>query len=175
MSFDENYVKLKYNQYCKIIEEKLKNHQKPHNSRYKQGFFVPKRPAKVINIMETDEPQPIVFRSGWETTFANWLDTTDAITRWGSECVRILYKNPIKNKMSFYIPDFYMEYLDTFGNLKKVLVEVKPLKEAVLEKATNGRDRLKFAENQMKWQSAIQYCHKRGIEFKIIHENNLPI
>ena len=133
------------------------------------------RTLKVINIMETSEPQPIVYRSGWEKQFAEWCDSTDAIIRWGSEVIRILYKDPIKNKMSFYTPDFYIEYLDNNKKLKKVLIEIKPLKETTLKESSNGYDKLMVAKNSMKWAAAINYCKKRDIEFKVMHERNLGI
>lgn len=166
---------IRYKQYIALIEDKLKKHQKPHNRKWKQGFMIPKKPLKCINIMETNEPQPIVYRSGWEKQFAEWCDSTDAIIRWGSEIIRILYKDPIKNKMSFYTPDFYLEYLDNEKKLRKVLVEIKPLKETTLKESSDGYDKLMVAKNSMKWASAIEYCKKRGIEFKVMHERNLGI
>ena len=166
---------IRYKQYIALIEDKLKKHQKPHNRKWKQGFIIPKKPLKCINIMETNEPQPIVYRSGWEKQFAEWCDSTDAIIRWGSEIIRILYKDPIKNKMSFYTPDFYLEYLDNEKKLRKVLVEIKPLKETTLKESSDGYDKLMVAKNNMKWASAIEYCKKRGIEFKVMHERNLGI
>ena len=166
---------LKYKQYVSLIEDKLKKHEKPHNRKWKQGFFIPKHPLKCMNIMETNEPQPIVYRSGWEQQFAQWCDSTPAIYRWGSEIIRILYKDPIKNKMSFYTPDFYIEYLDDLKRVRKVLIEIKPLKETSLKETSNGYDKLMVIKNSMKWAAAIQYCKKRGIEFKVMHEHNLGI
>jgi len=166
---------IRYKQYVGIIEDKLKKHEKPHNRKWKQGFFIPKHPLKCMNIMETQEPQPIVYRSGWEQQFAEWCDSTSAIYRWGSEIIRILYKDPIKNKMSFYTPDFYIEYLDDLKRVRKVLIEIKPLKETSLKETSNGYDKLMVAKNSMKWAAAIQYCKKRDIEFKVMHEHNLGI
>ncbi len=174
-NIDLQYAAIRYKQYVNLIAEKLSNHQKPHNKKWKQGFFIPKKPLKVINIMETDEPQPIVYRSGWEKQFAEWCDSTDAIIRWGSEVIRILYKDPIKNRMSFYTPDFYIEYIDNDKKLRKVLIEIKPLKETSLKETSNGYDKLMVAKNSMKWASAIEYCKKRNIEFKVMHERNLGL
>ena len=64
--FDDDYAKMRYTLYIKKINTLLENHQKPHNKKYKQGFFIPKRPLKVMNIMETTEPQQIVWRRDWE-------------------------------------------------------------------------------------------------------------
>lgn len=166
---------LKYKQYVSLIEDKMKNHQKPHNKRWRQGFYIPKKPLKWINIMETSEPQPIVFRSGWEQQFYKWMDETTAIYRCGVEIIKILYKDPIKNRMSYYVPDAYMEYLDDLKRPHKVLIEIKPLKETSLKETSNGYDKLMVAKNSMKWAAAIQYCKKRGIEFKVMHEHNLGI
>lgn len=174
-TFDEDYAKMRYTLYIQKVNTLLENHQKPHNKKYKQGFFIPKRPLKVMNIMETTEPQPIVWRSSWEKDLCEWLDTTDAIVRWGSEIVQILYRDPTKNKMSFYTPDFYVEYLDANKVLRKTMIEVKPLKEATLKKASNGWDKILVAKNAMKWVAANEYCKKRGITFKVMHEHNLGI
>lgn len=165
----------KYNKYKELINERIKNHQVPHNKKWKQGFFIPKKPLKCMNIMETPEPQPIIYRSGWEGTFCKFCDDNKAVIRWGSEILKILYKDPIRNKMAFYFPDFYVEYIDNAQTLKKVLIEVKPLKEATLNEAKNGYDKLMVAKNTMKWKAAIDFCKKRGIDFKVMHEHNFGL
>ena len=38
-TFNSNEVNNKYSYYCKLIEEKLKNHQKPHDIRYHKDFL----------------------------------------------------------------------------------------------------------------------------------------
>lgn len=172
---DLQYATARYKQYIDIINYKLKNHQKPHNRRWRQGFFIPKHPLKWINIMETSEPQPIVYRSSWEQKFDEWMDNTSSIFRCGAEVIRILYKDPIKNRMSFYTPDAYIEYIDNDKKLRKVLIEIKPLKETSLKETSNGYDKLMVAKNSMKWASAIEYCKKRNIEFKVMHERNLGL
>ena len=174
-NFDMNYVNLRYKQYLKAVDDLYKKHQVPHDKRYKQKIFVPKRPIKCINIMETSEPQPIIARSGWEIQICDFLDKTDAVIRWGSEPIQILYPNPITRKMSKYIPDFYVEILNKDKKIDKYLWEVKPLKEAVLESTGNGYDRLMVAKNCMKFQSAIQYCKKRNMKFKVITEKDLGL
>ena len=165
----------RYNKYKQMIEERIKKHQVPHNKKFKQGFYIPKRPLKCMNIMETQEPQPIIWRSSWEQKFCQFCDETQSITRWGSEILSILYKDPIRNKMAYYFPDFYVEYIDNNKALKKVLIEVKPLKEATLSEAKNGYDRLMVSKNAMKWKAAIEFCKKRGIDFKVMHEHNFGL
>lgn len=173
--YDDDYVKFKYKQYCNLVKQKLHDHQKPHDRRYKQGFFVPTRPAKCGNIMATSEVQPIVCRSGWEKQFCEYCDETDSIIFWMSEPIKILYKNPIKNRMSFYVPDFVIHYLDKNKKLVKMMIEIKPLKEASLKEASNGYDRMMLAQNVMKWQSAIEYCKKRDYIFKVLTDNSFKL
>ena len=55
------------------------------------------------------------------------------------------------------------------------MIEVKPLKEASLKKASNGWYKILVAKNAMKWVAANEYCKKRGITFKVMHEHNLGI
>ena len=173
--YDDAFVQFKYKQYCNLIKSKLKTHQTPHDKRYKQGFFVPRAPAKCINIMEMAEPTAITFRSGWEKSFFEKCDESTGVLRWGSEIIKILYKNPIKNRTSFYVPDVYLEYLDTNKRMHKLLVEIKPMSQTKLSETSNGYDKLQFAVNQFKWASAIEFCKKRGIEFKVMGANELGI
>lgn len=170
-AYDDIYVQIKYNQYCKQVKYLLENHQKPHDRRYKQGFYVPNKPRKCVNIMETDEPQPIIWRSSWEKQFCEWCDRNDSVIRWGSELIKILYKNPLTNKMSYYVPDFYFESIEKDKKVHRYLIEIKPLKESNLSNSSNGYDKLMVAKNALKWQSAIIYCKKRGIEFKVLTDN----
>ena len=173
--YDDAFVQFKYKQYCNLIKAKLKTHQSPHNKKFKQGFFVPKHPGKCINIMEMPEPTAIVFRSGWEKQFFEKCDDSNGIIRWGSEIIKILYKNPIKNKMSFYVPDVYIEYLSPDKKMHKMLIEIKPMNQTRLSETTNGYDKLQFAVNQMKWASAVEFCKKRGTEFKVMGANELGV
>ena len=174
-TFTSDEVNNRYSYYCKLVEEKLKNHQKPHDRRYHQGFFIPKRPIKCMNIMEVAEIQPIVWRSSWEQKFMEWLDTNDIVTRWGSEIISIPYKDPIKGKMSIYIPDFYFEYIDNKKQLQKYLIEIKPMSQSKLAEAKDGYDKLRIAKNAFKWAQAIKYCKKKDITFKVLTEYELGI
>lgn len=174
-NLDLQEAAIRFNKYNSIINDRLKNHQIPHNKKYKQGFFIPKHPLKCMNVMEVSEPQPIIWRSSWEGEFCKFCDENKGIIRWGSEILQILYKDPLRNKMAFYFPDFYVEYIDSNKKIKKVLIEIKPLKEAVLSEAKSKNDKLMVAKNSMKWKAAIEFCKKRDIEFKIMHEHNFGL
>ena len=39
-----------------------------------------------------------------------FCDNNPNITSWGSECVRIPYRNPFTGKDTFYVPDFLVTY-----------------------------------------------------------------
>ena len=171
--FDQDIVDKRLEQYVRTVKDHLSNCDKPHDRRYKQGYFVPRCPAKWINIMETEEPQIIIWRSSWEKRFCEWCDSNSAIYRCGSEIVKILYFNVLTGKQSFYTPDFYVELLDNNKQIQKYLIEIKPRKEAALESTSNGYDKLMVAKNAKKWQAAIEFCKKRGITFKVLTENEL--
>lgn len=172
--YSQEEVNRKFNYYKQLVDYKLKNHQKIHDKRYHQGFFIPKyHPERCMNIMEVDEIDVITYRSGWELKFLEWLDSNEAVTRYGSEIISIVYKNLLKGKTSFYIPDMYFEYIDNQGKLQKYLIEIKPMSQAKLSEAKDGYDRLRNVVNICKWESAIKYCKKRGITFKVLTEYDL--
>ena len=175
-NFTQEEVNRKFNYYKQLVDYKLKNHQKIHNKKYHQGFFIPKyHPERCMNIMEVDEIDVISYRSSWELKFLEWLDSNEAVTRYGSEIISIVYKNPIRGKTSFYIPDMYFEYIDKQGKLQKYLIEIKPMSQAKLTEAKDGYDRLRVCQNAYKWSQAIKYCKKRGITFKVLTEYDLGI
>lgn len=155
----------------KMMLDRLMKQKEIKNKKWHQGYFIPKNPQKCINIMELNTP--IIFRSGWERDFMVYLDKTMAFTRWGSEPIKILYPNPLTNKMSFYHPDFYIEYIDMTGKLHKELIEVKPKNQAVLKETGNAKDKLEYVKNLKKWESAIHYCQKRDILFRVMTEKDL--
>ena len=72
---------------------------------------------------------------------------------------------------------------DGSGNVKKVLVEIKPHKETMMPKKPVKRTPKSSANydkavgtfliNQAKWASAQAFCDKNGIDFKIITEKEL--
>ena len=174
--YSTDEIKLRYDYYCKVLEQKIKHYEIPRNKKYKQGFFLPKNhPEKCMNIMEVAEVDAIIWRSSWELKFMEWLDSNDAIIRWGSEIINIVYKNPIKGKTSFYVPDFYFEFINKQGKLEKYLIEIKPMSQSKLSETKDGYDRLRMAVNAFKWQSAIKYCKPRGITFKVLTEYDLGL
>ncbi|WP_407305446.1 TnsA endonuclease N-terminal domain-containing protein [Acinetobacter sp.] len=108
-----------------------------------------------------------------------WLDTNNAVLRWGSEELAIPYVNPIKTdpsgrpKISRYYPDFIILYRDAAGNIKKEIVEIKPYKESVITPRMSERDKLAYTVNQAKWKAASIFAEAQGAEFRIVTEKTL--
>jgi len=136
-------------------------------TKYSQGRFVPKNPSKLIGKAE------VVFRSSWELTVMNFLDTHPSVIQWASESVKIPYTNPLTGRRSQYVPDFLVLYQDKSGRQRAELVEVKPKKEAMLENAKSKRDKAFLMINQAKWQAAMAWCAKNGVTFRLITEDHL--
>ena len=110
-----------------------------------------------------------------------YCDTTAAVKRWASEEIAIKYYNPVKKKVARYFPDFYMEYMDKEGKLKKVLIEVKPLKETKPPEKPKRRTKQHlirealYEQNTAKWHAAREFCLDQGWEFRIMTEKELGV
>jgi len=61
----------------------------PKNSSYHQGNFVPKNKDKVIKL---NSQGGIYYRSSWELKIMTWLDGSEKVYKWGSECISIPYQ-----------------------------------------------------------------------------------
>lgn len=114
-----------------------------------------------------------VFRSGWERSFCHYCDHNPNIVKWGSECVKIPYYDPIKQKDRRYVMDFIV--IDKDG--KTTLVEIKPHKQTIKPRITKKKSKKTilyesqtFSTNKAKWIAAQDFCKKRKWEFKIITE-----
>lgn len=136
-------------------------------SGYSQGTFTPTNPQKYIGVGSP------VFRSGWEQTFMLVLDKHPNVIQWASESIKIPYFNPLTQKWANYIPDFLIVTVDATGTQKAEMIEIKPLKEAVLEKAKSKKDKLAYAVNEAKWTAAIEWCAKAKITFRVLTEDQL--
>ena len=168
---------------------------KPNNKNYHQGNYIPKNKEKVIKL---NSQGGIFYRSSWEKKIMIWLDFNEKIISWSAEGITIPYQlthyekdGDINLKNHCYYPDFYYEIRSSDGNIKKVIAEVKPMKEYLmvkslsentlafptnpsLKKVKNFEYDLKMAQkNQAKWETMIKYCQLKGWEFIIITEEHL--
>lgn len=137
-------------------------------SRFAQGKYNLKNPEKYVG---TKTP---TYRSSWEFAFMKMCDEHPSVAQWASEAIRIPYKNPLSGKMTIYVPDFFIVYVDAKGKKLVEIIEVKPENQTVKEKL--GRSRVNQAHwivNQAKWEAANAWCKQKGIRFRIVNEADI--
>jgi hypothetical protein len=165
----------------------------PNNKNYNQGNYIPKYKDKVVKLNNLGG---VFYRSSWEKKIMYWLDQKKEIIRWGAECLIIPYQlthfesGTPEVKQHCYYPDFYYELKTESGEIKKVVVEVKPYKEYKMVQDLNekklvipekGTKKLKNFEydllmankNNQKWETMIKWCNLKGYSFIIITEHQL--
>ncbi len=137
-------------------------------SKFARGKFVPTRPDKYVG-----NKSP-TYRSSWGGAFMRFCDNNDNILKWASEAVQIPYRDPLTNRNTIYIPDFFIQYIDKDGKMLTELIEVKPANQTLLEKVGRSRNnQLQYVKNQAKWQAAQAWCKHQGIRFRILNETDL--
>lgn len=135
-------------------------------NKWAKGKFNPKNPQKYMG------KKAPTYRSSWELVFMRFCDENPHITEWISEPMRIPYLNPIKQCKTTYVPDFLVAYKDKSGKRKVQLIEIKPKKQ-ILGEARSQRDKIQAVINEAKWQAAHTFCQQKGIEFKVITEDDI--
>lgn len=130
-------------------------------------IYTPRYPEKYIGTY------PIISRSSWEISMFQFCDLNQDVIEWASEPVKIPYANPVTGKQSIYIPDLLVRFLDQNGRDETFLIEIKPAHEAMQEQVRDSRDAITLAKNQAKWLAAGAWCMRRGINFKIMTEEDL--
>lgn len=137
-------------------------------SRFASGKFVPANPEKYIG------HKTPTYRSSWEWAFMKFCDNHPAVQGWASEAVRIPYKDPLTGKISSYVPDFFIKYVDKNGKQFAEVIEVKPMNQTLLEKVGKNRvNQAQFIRNQAKWTAASAWCKQQGIKFRVVSEKDL--
>jgi TnsA endonuclease N terminal len=137
-------------------------------SKFARGKFVMKNPEKYVG---TKQP---IYRSSWEFTFMNFCDTNKSIQKWASEAIQIPYRDPLTNKQTVYVPDFFIQYADKYGRVLTELIEIKPASQTILERVgKNKYNQAQFVKNQAKWAAAGLWCKQQGIKFRILNENDI--
>lgn len=142
-------------------------------SKYHQNFYKIKNKHKYIG---SGEPY---YRSGWELRVMMLFDKHPNILAWASEPFKIPYYNPFTGKNTVYVPDFFINYVDSNGVDRKELIEIKPLKDITTDKTLTERkkvtqkDKMTVMLNRLKWEAAIQFCKKAGITFRVLTEHDI--
>ena len=142
-----------------------------------KGIYRPSNPKKYKG-----DSQNIIYRSLWERKFMNYCDLNENILEWASEEFWIPYLDPTTNRVRRYFPDFFIKYKDKDSNIRRSVIEVKPMRETLQPKATKGKSRktminesMTYVKNQAKWKAAREFCEDRKLEFKIMTEKELGI
>ena len=111
----------------------------------------------------------------------SWLDKSPDIVSWASEEVIVPYISPVDGKRHRYFPDFLVKVRTKEGQLKTMMIEVKPKKQA-MEPVKRKRVTKQYIQevvtygiNQAKWKAATEYCLDRGWAFKVITEDDLGL
>ena len=141
-----------------------------------KGRYQPNNPLKYKGNFRN-----IIYRSLWELKFMKYCDSNQNILEWGCEEIIVPYRSPIDNRYHRYFPDFYIKVRESTGKIKKYIIEVKPQKQCIEPKVQKKKTRsyvyqvCEYAKNQAKWKAAEEYCMDRGLEFKVLTENELGI
>lgn len=135
-------------------------------AKWQQGVFTPKNTSKYIG---KHSPR---YRSGWELKFMRFCDTHPNVVAWASESHRIPYFNPVLNKNSNYVPDFFVVYEDKQGNRKAEFIEIKPAGQ-MMGNAKSKEQRAQAVINEAKWIAAKAFATKQGVGFRVLTENEL--
>ena len=141
-----------------------------------KGRYQPKNPLKYKGNYRN-----IIYRSLWELKFMKYCDNNQNILEWGSEEFWLPYRSPLDNKVHRYFPDFYIKVRENNGMVKKYVIEIKPKKQCIEPNPQKKKTRTyiyevrEYAKNQAKWKAAEEYCLDRGLQFKVLTENELGI
>lgn len=144
-------------------------------TRYRQGIYKPINTSKYKG-----DPTNIVYRSSWELKLFSWLDRSSACIQWASEEYYIPYVSPVDGKPHRYFVDVQATFIDSNGNKKTYVIEIKPFVQTQPPKNTKNKRVLMeatatYAVNQAKWEAAKKFCQERGYIFKIVTEYELGI
>lgn len=135
-------------------------------AKYQQGQYEPANPGKYLG---KGLPR---YRSGWELAVFRMCDNHPSVLGWGSETHRIPYKHPLTGKMTTYVPDLLMVYMDAKGQKHAEMVEIKPSSQTLGE-ARSQIDKAAAVINHAKWTAARYWCKQQGIGFRVITENEI--
>jgi len=137
-------------------------------AKFARGKFTMKHPEKYVG---TKTP---TYRSSWEWSFMNFCDTNENVAKWASEAVQIPYRDPLTERQTVYVPDFFIQYMDKNNKMHVELIEIKPASQTILERVGKNKfNQAQFVKNQAKWAAANLWCKQQGIKFRILNENDI--
>jgi len=137
-------------------------------TKFARGKFMMKHPEKYVG---TKVP---TYRSSWEWTFMNFCDNNKSVVKWASEAIQIPYRDPLTERQTVYVPDFFIQYVDKNNRVLTELIEIKPASQTILERVgKNKYNQAQYVKNQAKWTAANHWCRQQGIRFRILNENDI--
>lgn len=136
-------------------------------NKFHQGKYTVKNPQKYAG---GGSP---TFRSSWEYTFMCFCDDNPNVLAWASEPVKITYQHPITGKVTAYVPDFIMTYVDSGGTKRAEIIEIKPSSQSRPEFARKRGEAQQVAINYAKWDAATRWAAKRGMKFRVLNEGDI--
>ena len=136
--------------------------------RFAQGKYTLKNHEKYIG------NKTPTYRSSWEFAFCRFCDEHPSVEKWASEAIKIPYRNPLTGRYTVYVPDFFIAYSNKDGKQKVELIEVKPSTQAFRENLGRSKhNQAHYIINQAKWEAARAYCKQKGMQFRIVTENDI--
>lgn len=143
-------------------------------SKFTQGVY------KVINKSRyKGNSSNVTYRSSWELSYMFKLDTDTNVLEWSSEEIIVPYRD-VNGVVRRYFIDFYVKR-KVSDQIITELIEIKPYKETIPPVLTEGkktktkiREILTWDINSRKWDAARKYCAKKGWNFRIVTEKELP-
>lgn len=135
------------------------------NSRYKQGYIDPRSCKKLFNQLSRER---IIYRSSYELKFITWLEQSNLVKGWGSECFCIPYLF-VDGTTHKYYPDYFVEMTDG----TKMVVEIKPYNQTQKPVNENCWAAKEYAKNICKWKATMEFCKKKGYQFKVLTEKTI--
>lgn len=143
-------------------------------AKYTQGLY------KLINKDKyKGNTKTVTYRSSWELSYLFKLDTDPNVIQFSSEEVVIPYVG-VDGRPHRYFVDFYVKR-KVGDTIIEELIEIKPYKETIPPVLTEGqrtktkvRAVITWDTNSRKWTAARKYCEKRGWNFRIVTEKDLP-
>ena len=140
------------------------------------GKFSPKNTNKYLG-----DPTNIWYRSLWERRVMVHLDDNPNVIEWSNEEIVIPYLSPADGRWHRYFPDFFIKARSKTGEIKSILIEVKPYKQTKPpekgKRVTKGylTEIATWGVNEAKWKAAEEFCKDRRWDFKILTEKELNI
>ena len=141
-----------------------------------KGKFRPTHPEKYAGDINN-----IIYRSSWELAFLQRLDSDPNIISYASEELVIPYADRITKKVRRYFPDFVIKKRGKDGQIKTIVIEIKPYAQSVPPVKGNKTEKRyltevqTFATNYFKWTHATEFCRRKGWEFIVLTERELGI